>query len=527
MSDNQINNQMHEIHPKKQPLRVYILSVVFLAAIAAVTAFVVSVNKRPGQMTMIESQAMDMTVMKAPVGSVPVALETVEAGEFGSSVTYSGSVVPFTEQDVYPRIEGWIDTMYVYPGDSVAKGQLLVRLVSPDVGQRAAAAAAESDAAGDSSASMESEVERMREMVEAAAAGRDAARADAEYRENELARMETLFESGAVSRSEVEQERSMNAEAYGELLKMEADVQAAWNGLKAMEKQRNAMRAMAVAGSSRAAAERFNAGYLELRSNIAGVVTERTAGPGTLARPGAAIMKIAEIGKVRLQANVSQADAARISAGNPVEVTTGRRPGEVFRSRVTTVFPASDTTTRTVVVESVVENEDGRFMPGDFVTMQIGTGGGSDVVSIPDRAIVRWGNNGKPFVWVAAGGAAKGNGKAVYTCVMHPEVIRDKPGKCPKCGMELVPKKTSGNLTAHRATITTGGTNGDRTEITGGLEPGDQVVVDGGEDLNEGDVLFATDWSEDGPEEFPPAPAMEKSRVSGKNGEKRVIHEGH
>ena len=28
-----------------------------------------------------------------------------------------------------------------------------------------------------------------------------------------------------------------------------------------------------------------------------------------------------------------------------------------------------------------------------------------------------------------------------YTCPMHPEVIKDKPGKCPKCGMELVVKK--------------------------------------------------------------------------------------
>lgn len=25
----------------------------------------------------------------------------------------------------------------------------------------------------------------------------------------------------------------------------------------------------------------------------------------------------------------------------------------------------------------------------------------------------------------------------VYTCPMHPEVISDKPGECPKCGMDL------------------------------------------------------------------------------------------
>ncbi|HUS02128.1 MAG TPA: heavy metal-binding domain-containing protein [Chitinophagaceae bacterium] len=28
-----------------------------------------------------------------------------------------------------------------------------------------------------------------------------------------------------------------------------------------------------------------------------------------------------------------------------------------------------------------------------------------------------------------------------YTCPMHPEVIRSKPGKCPKCGMKLVAVK--------------------------------------------------------------------------------------
>ncbi len=28
-----------------------------------------------------------------------------------------------------------------------------------------------------------------------------------------------------------------------------------------------------------------------------------------------------------------------------------------------------------------------------------------------------------------------------YTCPMHPEVISDKPGKCPKCGMDLIEKK--------------------------------------------------------------------------------------
>jgi ssDNA-binding Zn-finger/Zn-ribbon topoisomerase 1 len=29
----------------------------------------------------------------------------------------------------------------------------------------------------------------------------------------------------------------------------------------------------------------------------------------------------------------------------------------------------------------------------------------------------------------------------MYTCTMHNEVMSDKPGKCPKCGMKLVKQK--------------------------------------------------------------------------------------
>ncbi|MDP3245166.1 MAG: copper-translocating P-type ATPase [bacterium] len=42
---------------------------------------------------------------------------------------------------------------------------------------------------------------------------------------------------------------------------------------------------------------------------------------------------------------------------------------------------------------------------------------------------------------------SKADGKIIYTCPMHPEVIRDEPGLCPGCGMALVPKKAEGKTT--------------------------------------------------------------------------------
>ncbi len=33
------------------------------------------------------------------------------------------------------------------------------------------------------------------------------------------------------------------------------------------------------------------------------------------------------------------------------------------------------------------------------------------------------------------------DGNTIYTCPMHPEVVKDLPGLCPECGMNLIPKK--------------------------------------------------------------------------------------
>ncbi|QKJ30021.1 hypothetical protein HQ865_09710 [Mucilaginibacter mali] len=36
--------------------------------------------------------------------------------------------------------------------------------------------------------------------------------------------------------------------------------------------------------------------------------------------------------------------------------------------------------------------------------------------------------------------ATKAKNAKQYTCTMHPEVLKNEPGLCPKCGMELVEK---------------------------------------------------------------------------------------
>src|SRR5664279_2050980 len=37
--------------------------------------------------------------------------------------------------------------------------------------------------------------------------------------------------------------------------------------------------------------------------------------------------------------------------------------------------------------------------------------------------------------------------KEIWTCSMHPQIRMDKPGKCPICGMDLIPLVTDGGST--------------------------------------------------------------------------------
>jgi RND family efflux transporter MFP subunit len=209
--------------------------------------------------------------------------------------------------------------------------------------------------------------------------------------------------SGAISRQAYENDRSL---AQSLAAKRDAAV-AKLEQARAMEvsarRKVDAAEAMLAQGQAAQQTAQIMRDYASIVASASGYVVKRLVAPGVLVQPGTAILKIAQVDRVRLQANVGERDVGLIRVGSPVTVTT--TAGQSPAARVTSVFPFVDQGSRTAVVEAMVDNHDRRLLPGQYVTMTFVTGERSDAVTVPRGAVVRLGGAAK--VWVVADSRAE------------------------------------------------------------------------------------------------------------------------
>lgn len=162
----------------------------------------------------------------------------------------------------------------------------------------------------------------------------------------------------------------------------------------------------------------------ELRAPIGGVVVQKNVKEGDYVNTGDPLFRIADLGSLWLSLEAYESDLPWLRYGQPVHFTIESLPGESFEGQIVFIDPVLDTVTRTVDVRVEVTNTDGRLKPGMLA-----------------RAVV--------YSRIAAGGrviAPELAGK--WISPMHPEIIKDGPGKCDVCGMDLVPVESLGYTTA-------------------------------------------------------------------------------
>ncbi len=389
--------------------------------------------------------AMDMSAMSAVKGSapLPVRLATVGGSPGGSTISAPGIVAAFLTQEVSARTPGVISAVNVYNGDRVLAGQVVASVSQPDLAVQAqsALAAARSDYSSATAAMIEARHHAPNELSIAQADARSKA-AQARYWRNELQREKMLLDNGAVSTQEYQSERAQAAAALSGAESAQHQVADAQANIEMTRAQADAALAKASSSSSAASAQSILAGYTTLTAPNDGVVVTRLVDPGSYVAVGTPILRIAVVGKVRIQANVAQEDLNDIKVGTPLDATVDGLP--IIHAAVTAVQPASDATAHTAMIEAVVSNRNGRLRPGTYarVILRPRDSYSASGTTLPSSAVL--GSGEDAVVW------------------------------------------TDVNGTAHRVNVTVLSDDGSTARVKGAVKRGDRIVTEGGLNLQEG-----------------------------------------
>jgi len=266
----------------------------------------------------------------SPTPTVEVA--KVRSKKLSIATRLPGELQAYEAVAVFPKVTAYVDSISVDRGSRVKAGQLMARLVAPEVAAQRAEAQSKLQAA-------------------------EAQRAEAEAK---LASNQSTYE------------RLKSASATPGVVAGN-DLEIAQKGAEADRARLQALRESAEAAKSALKSVIEIEGYLQVRAPLDGIVTERNVHPGSLVGPatsssgaGMPMLRVEKTARLRLVVPVPEKYATGINVGSKVEFSVPAFPSQKFAGTIARVAHSVDVKTRTMPVELDVNNSDGRLSSGMF-----------------------------------------------------------------------------------------------------------------------------------------------------------------
>src|SRR5215467_4753105 len=261
-----------------------------------------------------------------------VEVAKVSSKKLSITTRLPGELQAYAVVAVFPKVIAYVESISVDRGTRVKSGQLLARLVAPEVAAQRAEAQSKVQAA-------------------------EAQRAEAEAK---LASDQSTYE------------RLKNASATPGVVAGN-DLEVAQRAAEADRARLEAMKGSADAAKSALKSVSDIESYLLVRAPFDGVVTERNVHPGSLVGPanstsGTAtpMLRVEKANKLRLVVPVPEKYAAGMTEGTKVEFSVPAFPSQTFSGTIARIAHSVDVKTRTMPVELDVNNADGRLSSGMF-----------------------------------------------------------------------------------------------------------------------------------------------------------------
>lgn len=398
----------HRKHARPSPETLWVLAGV--AVLLLVIAFFAGYLPQASRETALAKE------VKSDIDTLPpVNVSIVEQAPGRSELVLPGNIQAVTEAPVLARASGYIKTRLVDIGDRVKEGQLLAEIEAPELDQQVQQAKAAVD-------ETKSALEQAEANLQQGRTNRDIARLTWE-------RWNALIAKGAVARQDVDTYKAQFDGAEASMVALEKAVNVARNNIAVADANQRRLLEMQ--------------GYLKVRAPFAGVITLRNVDTGALvADANTLLFRIAQTERLRTYVNVPQADSTAIRVGQPAHLKIPDLPLKTFTGTVTRTANALDPSTRTLLAEVQVVNQEGLLLPGMYSEVNFETPRLEPPLIIRADALV-----------------VRGDGS--HVAVVGPD-----------------------NVVHYRA-VQVGRDYGDRLEILDGIEKGQQVVLSPGDVVRE------------------------------------------
>jgi membrane fusion protein (multidrug efflux system) len=149
-----------------------------------------------------------------------------------------------------------------------------------------------------------------------------------------------------------------------------------------------------------------------LGSPFAGRIASMKVVPGQWVRQGDELMTIVALDPIRVEVQVLESEIAHLARGRTADVSFAAFPGETFTGRIQTINPIVESGTRTARVTVLVDNPQGRILPGMYARVSLEARRYANRVLVPRSAILE--RDRRTMLFVFEPGSADGQAKWRY-----------------------------------------------------------------------------------------------------------------
>jgi RND family efflux transporter MFP subunit len=289
----------------------------------------------------------------ASVAAPPtVAVAPVTREDLFKQLPYPAEFRPYQEVDLHAKVSGYVEQMNVDIGDKVKAGQLLATL----------------------------EVPELKDDLQRALAAERHAEADYTNAHTNYTRLLRVNEAHAnlVAEQDLDTAQARDLEAAATIAATKAEVQK--------------LRTMA--------------DYTRITAPFDGVVTRRSADPGTLIQAGTAsdtqaraLIRVSDNYRLRLDFYVSVDDVKDVHVGDTLDVRVDSLGGKAFVGTISRVTGKVEDDTRAMMTEIEVPNPGLEIVPGMYASVVLKVQRRPHTLAIPPQALA---GDKRPTVYVVS-----------------------------------------------------------------------------------------------------------------------------